>query len=81
MKTFGLDLGGNQIKIAYWNGDQQSSKGVGPEMVENNNGKLSSSYLSSIQNNLIALLWASKTCFLTFATNARKMYKTVFLFN
>ena len=28
MKTFGLDLGGNQIKIAYCNGNQQSSKCV-----------------------------------------------------
>ena len=44
MRIFGLDLGGNQIKIGYWNGDMQSSKGVGPEMIENSNGKLTSPY-------------------------------------
>jgi hypothetical protein len=45
MKSIGIDIGGKQIKVCEWNADINSSKGVGPEIVENDRSKRSSVYV------------------------------------
>ena len=74
MKSFGIDLGGSQIKICWWNANENSSTGVGSEIVENDQGKRSSVYvLKQICYRIVHAL-ALKTSLLTFAVNEMKMY-------
>ena len=74
MKAFGIDLGGSQIKICWWNADQNSSTGVGSEIVENDQGKRSSVYVVNWIYYRIVPASALKTFPLTFAVSVMKMY-------
>ena len=74
MKLFGIDLGGSQIKICLWNNDKNSSTGVGAEIVENDQGKRSSVYVSFLSFYVVDLVSVSKIFLLTFVDKEVKMY-------
>ena len=44
MSSFGIDIGGSQIKICVWNNNRTASTGVGSEVVPNNRDERTSPY-------------------------------------
>lgn len=73
MGYFGLDLGGNYIKVCCWNNDRSSSVGIGPEIVDNDRTQRMSLYHLFIQTNTIEHVLVLKVLRITFAVSVVKL--------
>lgn len=74
MSSFGIDLGGGQIKVCVWNGNRLSSTGVGAEIVENDRSERTSPYIPLYICHPIVPVLVSKIQCSTFAVSVLRMY-------